>query len=131
MKKILFLLTLVITSCCETKKYDYLDIETNKFISWNDVFNTTENGFFYFFSYTCSNCNKIKNETLKFLIKQDDYYLIAKSDDICYVDNVNSMIGVYSGDQFAIIGFPTLMVLKHNRVYSIFSGANEILNYIH
>ncbi len=131
MKKILIILSLMLTSCYEIKNYDYVDINNDKFITWYEIFNQTENGYFYFFSYTCTNCQKIKNQILQFLIKQDIYYLIEKSENIKYTDNENNVIGVRCIDEFAIRGFPTLMRLKQNRVYSICSGQTAILNYIH
>lgn len=131
MKKILLILPLILSSCYKTKSYNYKDIEKSKFIKWNEIFNQTENGYFYFFSYTCPNCIKIKNEILTFLLKQENYYLIEKSAEFKYIDNVHEIIGVRYIDEFAIEGFPTLMQLKYNRVYSIYSGKTAIYDYIH
>lgn len=131
MKKILLVLPLILISCYKTKSYDYTDIEKSRFVKWNEVFNQTENGYFYFFSYTCPNCIKIKNEILNFLLKQERYYLIEKSNEFKYTDNENEVIGARYIDEFAIEGFPTLMYLKQNRVYSIYSGKTAIYDYIH
>ncbi len=115
---------------CSTNTLDYKDIDSFHFIKWDGIFNISEYGYFYFYSYTCSACNRIKEEVLNFLIHQEIYFLIIKSDDFQYCHDDKISIGVNNIHDFRIEGTPTLMYLEKSKVNKILCGYVQIFNHI-
>lgn len=130
MKRVLLFLSLVLFECNGNVNLDYKDIDNNKFIRWKEIFNHTESGYFYIFSYTCPNCEEIKSEVLQFLINQDNYFLIPKDDDMRFSSNEKSSLGASSIENLAIRGFPTLIHLESYIVDDIITGKTKILEHI-
>ena len=105
------------------------DIVVDKFIKWNNTFEVEEHDYYvYFFSPTCSHCNKLKNFIIPIIKEKGNIYLVESCAEIKFVKDTSMVLGVDNISDFGIIGYPTLVRISDKKVDSYFIGVQSIKN---
>lgn len=120
----------LISSCQTTPSFDYSDFSEKRYISWEDMFLFDGCYYVYIFSKTCSHCEKIKQQVLAFLVKEDCFYLIEGNKDIPRTNHPEENIGETRMENVAILGYPTLFLLENKAIKQVWTGEYEITSYI-
>ena len=134
MKKLLFLLGVVLVSCSQqsptkTTNYHYSDVEDH--IDWYDSFvQDSDEYLVYYYSETCAHCTLIKQEII--------VYYFSEVEEMYFVNtNLNSKFGptkdlkgICDINEFYIFGTPFLVKFKNHIVSDYYPGVSKILDYL-
>lgn len=101
-------------------------------IDWDDVLTQDQKIYYsYIFSWTCSYCNKLRNQINTFAnICNYPFYFIEFSNDIPVKDNAYAVIGCKNIENLYISGTPTLFLIKDNVIAECYLGFEKINNYV-
>ena len=115
----------------ETKgliNYKYEDLG-DKLIYWEDIPNINLNHYYvYFFSRTCSHCERIRNLVIPNLLSRRIYYA-------CETSNQSKLCGLqpkgsFDVIDFCILGYPTIIEVKDWCVVKYVNGENAVLSFL-
>lgn len=117
-----------ITESSTSEEYSY-DFVEDRFIEWGDIFSIDENEYcVYFFSRTCSHCDKLKNFIIPIIKEKRNIYLVESCSEIKFVKDMHVVFGVDNVSEFGITGYPTLIKIVDKKVDSYFVGVESIKN---
>lgn len=124
------LLLTCMSSCYKVPSLDYDDFEKTRFILWEEMFLFEGRYYAYIFSKTCPHCEKIKQQILSFLIKEDAFYFIEGNKDIPRTRNPQENIKETRIENVAILGYPTLFLLEDKMIKQVWTGEYEMIAYL-
>lgn len=113
---------------CGLINYEYEELE-DKLVYWDDVPNINLNHYYvYFFSRTCSHCERIRNLVIPNLLHRRIFYACEASNQtkICGLQPKGSFDEI----DFCILGFPTIVEVKDWCVVKYVNGENEVLSFL-
>lgn len=114
----------------ESIEHSYDEISDREIV-WNDIFSISCPDYFvYFYSPTCSHCNRIKNVIIEYALTNESMYFIRFSDDVVVSGDVKNTIGVNSIDNLSILGTPSLLEVKNKVVETNIAGERAILEFL-
>lgn len=111
----------------DNSSYDYDDVK-NLIIEPKDIFLMQNSCYFvYFYQLNCLHCIMLKQDIIDYaLYGSIDTYFIQYSDEIPIIEDASSTIGCDSIDVFGILGTPSLVLIKENKVILNIAGEDLI-----
>ena len=107
-------------------RLDYSDVK-DKFILWSNIFGIDEDSYYvYFFSRTCSHCSSLKQFILEKAIELNDIYFVENCEEVVFVNDVSSTIGLTSVENFGIYGFPSIIKIEDKAITKNIAGNSLI-----
>lgn len=107
-------------------RLDYSDVK-DKFIFWSNIFGIDKNSYYvYFFSRTCSHCSSLKQFILEKAIELNDIYFVENCEEIVFISDIGSTIGLTSIENFGIYGFPSIIKIEDKAITKNIAGSSLI-----
>lgn len=107
--------------------YEYEDLGS-KLVSWEDIsLIDKEHYYVYFFSRTCSHCQRIKNLVIAKFLERRIYYACEVTNSVRYCSEMTSDV---PSPRICIIGYPSIVEVKYLEVVKNVAGAEEVLSFI-
>ena len=140
MRNIILLFGLCILTTCSNQtviiddvqeRYEYSDIE-NYMIQKEEIFSIKLDIYsIYIYREDCSYCEKIKNDVIKYVQKNNDVFVIDNSiSEIPITSRQNEIIGIDDISSLYIYGTPIMLIIKDKKISNVYLGVQEILTYI-
>ena len=140
MRNIILLFGLCILTTCSNRtvinddvqeKYEYSDIENYR-IQKEEIFSIKLDIYsIYIYREDCSYCEKIKNDVIKYVQKNNDVFVIDNSiSEIPITSRQNEIIGIDDISSLYIYGTPIMLIIKDKKISNVYLGVQEILTYI-
>ena len=105
---------------------NYDEIKDKK-IRFADIFEIDKDSYFvYFFSRTCSHCENLKNFIIDQALGRGDIYFVESSNDVVFVVDAESTIGLTDIENFGILGYPSLVKIEEKTVTKNLAGNSSI-----
>ncbi len=107
--------------------HDYVEISQFR-IAWNETFDQELDEYFvYYFSMTCSHCQKLKNFIIEKALERGDIFFVEASADDVIKNSVISTFNSSSAEFLAILGYPSLVKISHKILVENVAGDDAIL----
>lgn len=107
--------------------YEYEDLG-DKLVSWENVsLIDREHYYIYFFSRTCSHCQRIKNLMIAKLLERRIYYACEVTNSVWFCSEMTNDV---PPPRICIIGYPSIIEVKYLEVINNVAGADEVLSFI-
>ena len=140
MRNIILLFGLCILTTCSNQtviiddvqeRYEYSDIENYR-IQKEEIFSIKLDIYsIYIYREDCSYCEKIKNDVIKYVQKNNDVFVIDNSiSEIPITSRQNEIIGIDHISSLYIYGTPIMLIIKDKKISNVYLGVQEILTYI-
>lgn len=111
------------------RNYDYTEI-TDKLILWDDALYMPINSYYvYFFSKTCSHCERMKNSIIPIIIEQQNFYACESARNHVISMDAENNVGKRDID-LTIRGYPTLIFVQQGILKLNIAGENKIIDYL-
>ena len=116
----------VIVSTSEEKQYSYDEV-SDKMIFWSNIFGIDQDSYYvYLFSRTCSHCDSLKSFIIPLAIERSDIYFVEASEQVVFIEDAASTIGLTSIEGLGIVGYPSLIKIKEKSVEKNIAGTSLI-----
>lgn len=107
--------------------YEYEDLG-DKLVSWENIsLIDREHYYVYFFSRTCSHCQRIKNLMIAKLLERRIYYACEVTNSVRFCSEMTDDV---PPPRICIIGYPSIVEVKYLEVVKNVAGADEVLSFI-
>ena len=80
----------------------------------------------YFYSTTCNHCDEIKNFMIEKALEREDVYFVKGSSKDKITNNEKLLIGAENPENFYILGYPTLALIRNKKCVKNLAGINKI-----
>ena len=109
-----------------TLNHDYSEISFYR-ISWHEFFEIDLDEYFvYFFQRTCSHCESFKNTIIEEALNRGNIFFIEDSDETRLTNDASYTIGLSEVDEFAILGFPSMIKIVDHIITKNVAGVSQI-----
>lgn len=143
LKTFVFIIPLALTSCVQTEskslksqentqisyvqEHSYSEIYGYK-ISWSQVFEIDMVDYYvYFYSKTCSHCQKLKNYVIETALKTNCIFFVEASEDVVIKNSAKHQFYLSSAEIFSISGYPSMVQITNGICVKNVSGEDKIL----
>lgn len=114
------------TSSQTTSSLNYNDVK-DKMIFWSNIFGINLDSYYvYVFSKTCNHCANLKPFILEKAIERKDIYFVEASDEVVFIKDTSSTIGLTSVEELGILGYPTLLKIEQKTLVKNLAGVSLI-----
>lgn len=114
------------SSSSSTSTLNYKDVK-DKMIFWSNIFGIdSDNYYVYIFSKSCNHCANLKPFILQKAVERDDIYFVEANEEIVFIKDVSTTIGLSSVDGLGIIGYPTLLKIEKKVLTKNLAGETSI-----
>lgn len=111
------------------RNYEYSEI-SNYLIIWNDIFFINKTEFYvYFFSKTCSHCERLKNAMIPVILNHEEFFACESSHDHIIEMDAETRIGI-PDIELTIRGYPTLIYIENKIIKMNIAGEKQITNFL-
>ena len=80
----------------------------------------------YFYSTTCNHCDEIKNFMIEKALERKDIYFVKGSSKDKITNNEKLLIGAENPENFYILGYPTLALIRNKKCVKNLAGITKI-----
>ena len=115
-----------INSSSEERQYSYDEVN-DKMIFWSNIFGVDQDDYYvYIFSKTCSHCESLKSFIIPLALERSDIYFVEASEQVVFIEDASSTIGLTSIEGLGIVGYPSLIKIREKSVEKNIAGTSLI-----
>ena len=114
------------SSSSSISSLNYNDVK-DKMIFWSNIFGINSDAYYvYIFSKSCNHCANLKPFILEEAVERGDIYFVEANEEIVFVKDVSTTIGLTSIEGLGIIGYPTLLKIESKVLTKNLAGESLI-----
>lgn len=111
------------------RNYEYSEI-SNRLILWDDIFFIPKKEcYIYFFSKTCSHCERLKNIMIPVILNHEEFFACESARDHIIEMDAETHIGI-PDIELTIRGYPTLIYIENKTIQMNIAGEKQITNFL-